>query len=71
MKKLLFFSTFVLLFTIFSCTPDEFETQPKQETKKTVNPVKDTYAEDGPGTGTPGDDGPGDGGPIKPPPTDE
>ncbi|WP_431242569.1 hypothetical protein ACQ9BO_22525 [Flavobacterium sp. P21] len=75
MKKLLFFSAIALMFTIFSCTPDEIETQPKQETKKTINPAKDTFAEDGPGTGpgtgTPGDDGPGDGGPIKPPPTDE
>ncbi|MHC0441321.1 hypothetical protein [Flavobacterium sp. 3-210] len=63
MKKLLFFSTFVLLFTIFSCTPDEIETKPKQETKKTVNPVKDTFADDGPGEGPKI--------PPPPPPTDE
>ncbi|MDQ6470884.1 hypothetical protein RB619_09545 [Flavobacterium sp. LHD-80] len=64
MKKLLFFSAFALLFSIFSCTPDEFETQPKQETKKIVNPAKDTFADDGPGdtggTTTP---------PTPPPPT--
>ncbi|WP_035647592.1 hypothetical protein [Flavobacterium sp. ASV13] len=66
------------MFTIFSCTPDEFETQPKQETKKTINPAKDTFAEDGPGTGTPGTgtppggEGPGDGGGgTPPPPADE
>jgi len=39
------------LFTIFSCTPDEYETQPKKDTEKAVNPVKATYA-DGPGDGT-------------------
>lgn len=64
MKKLFFFSAIALLFTIFSCTPDEIETQPKQETKKTVNLAKDTFADGGSG-----DDGPGDkGGTTTPPP---
>ncbi len=63
MKKLLFFSAIALLFSIFSCTPDEIETKPKQETKKTISPVKDTYAADG--------DGPDDKLPPPPPPTDE
>ncbi|OXG01589.1 hypothetical protein BC749_104124 [Flavobacterium araucananum] len=59
MKNLLLFIAFALLFTIFSCTPDEYETQPKQEIQKTVNPIKATYA-----------DGPGDGnGSTSPPPT--
>lgn len=65
MKKLLFFSAIALMFTIFSCTPDEIETKPKQETKKTVNPAKDTFADDGPGDGEPGPKTP------PPPPTDE
>ncbi|WPO78939.1 hypothetical protein [Flavobacterium sp. KACC 22761] len=66
MKKLLFFSAIALMFTIFSCTPDEFETQPKQETKKTINIAKDTFAEDGPGDGkTPPPP------PTTPPPADE
>lgn len=51
MKNLILFIAFALLFTIFSCTPDEYETQPKQEIQKTVNPIKATYA-DGPGDGT-------------------
>jgi len=58
MKKLILFIAFALLFTIFSCTPDEFETPTKQEKEKTVNPAKPTFA-----------DGPGDGnGNIPPPP---
>ncbi|OMQ11898.1 hypothetical protein [[Flexibacter] sp. ATCC 35103] len=57
MKKLILFIAFALLFTIFSCTPDEYETQPKQETQKNINPIKATYA-----------DGPGDGGTKPPPP---
>lgn len=48
MKKLLLFIAFALLFTIFSCTPDEYETQPKQEKQKNINPLKSAYA-DGPG----------------------
>ncbi|MFH7017605.1 hypothetical protein [Flavobacterium sp. FlaQc-47] len=59
MKNLILFIAFALLFTIFSCTPDEYETQTKQDIQKTVQPLKATYA-----------DGPGDaGGP--PPPTPE
>jgi hypothetical protein len=50
MKKLILFIAFALLFTIFSCTPDEYETQPKQEIQKNINPIKSTYA-DGPGDG--------------------
>lgn len=62
MKKLILFVAFASLFTIFSCTPDEYETQPKKETEKVVNPNKPTYA-DGPGDG----DGPGKPPVIKPP----
>ncbi|KQO21583.1 hypothetical protein ASF10_12580 [Flavobacterium sp. Leaf82] len=50
MKKLILLIAFALLFTIFSCTPDEYETQPKQEIQKNINPIKSTYA-DGPGDG--------------------
>lgn len=57
MKKLIFFIAFAISFTIFSCTPEEYETQPKQEIKKTVIPEKATYA-----------DGPGDNGSTTPPP---
>ncbi len=58
MKKFILFIAFALLFTIFSCTPDEYESQPKKDTEKAVNPIKATYA-----------DGPGDGnGGIPPPP---
>ncbi|WP_035108450.1 hypothetical protein [Flavobacterium denitrificans] len=71
MKKLLFFSAIALLFSIFSCTPDEIETKPKQETKKTVNLAKDTFADDGSGTGSPNVGGPDDKVPPPPPPTDE
>ncbi|MFD1602601.1 hypothetical protein ACFSJW_20130 [Flavobacterium artemisiae] len=53
MKKLLLISAFALLFTIFSCTPDEYETPVKKETKKDINPSKSGYADDGPGDGTP------------------
>ncbi|KAF2509153.1 hypothetical protein EYY60_13505 [Flavobacterium zhairuonense] len=67
MKKLLFFSAIALMFTIFSCTPDEFETQPKQETKKTINPAKDTFADDGPGDDGTKNPPP----PTTPPPADE
>lgn len=57
MKKFILFVAFASLFTIFSCTPDEYETQPKKETEKVINPSKPTYA-----------DGPGDNGtPTKPP----
>jgi hypothetical protein len=59
MKKLIIFVAFASIFTIFSCTPEEYETQPKKETEKVVNHQKPIYA-----------DGPGDGGgipPTKPP----
>jgi len=58
MKKLLFFVTFALFFTLFSCTSDEDETQTKTGIEKATDPSKTTYA-----------DGPGDGnGGIPPPP---
>lgn len=57
MKNLILFIAFALLFTIFSCTPDEYETQPKKDTEKAVNP-KATYA-----------DGPDDKVPPPPPPS--
>ncbi|URM36830.1 hypothetical protein [Flavobacterium anhuiense] len=57
MKKLILFIAFALLFTIFSCTPDEYETTPKKKIEKNSHAAAD-------------DDGPGD---IKgggtPPPT--
>lgn len=52
MKKLILFVAFASLFTIFSCTPDEYETQPKKETEKVIIPNEPTYA-DGPGDGVP------------------
>lgn len=58
MKKFILFIAFALLFTIFSCTPDEYETQPKKDTEKAVNHIKATYA-----------DGPGDKDIPPPPPT--
>lgn len=57
MKKLILFIAFALLFTIFSCTPDEYEAQPKQETQKNIKPIKSPYA-----------DGPDDKGKVTPPP---
>jgi len=56
MKKLIFI-VFALFFTLFSCTPDEYETQTKKKTEKTINPIKSTSA-----------DGPGDGDKVPPPP---
>jgi hypothetical protein len=53
MKKLLLLSAFALLFTIFSCTADEYETQPKKKTEKIIDHSKSTQADDGPGDGTP------------------
>ena len=44
---------------MFSCTPDEYETPTKQETKKSIDPAKPTFA-----------DGPGDTGTKPPPPPD-
>lgn len=52
MKKLLLLSAFALLFTIFSCTPDEYETQSKKKTEKIIDHSKSTQA-DGPGDGVP------------------
>jgi len=49
MKKLLLLSAFALLFTIFSCTPDEIETQPKKKIEK----INDSTQASDPG---PGDD---------------
>ena len=63
MKKLLLLSAFALLFTIFSCTPDEIETQPKKKIEKVIDLSKPIHA-----------DGPGDGPklpPPPPPPTDQ
>ncbi|KAF2079014.1 MULTISPECIES: hypothetical protein [Flavobacterium] len=60
MKKLILFIAFALLFTIFSCTPDEYETQTVKKTEKTTQP---SYAGDA------NPDGPGDGKtppPLKP-----
>jgi len=57
MKKFILFIAFALLFTIFSCTPDEYERQPKKDTEKAVNPIKATYA-----------DGPDDKDKVPPPP---
>lgn len=59
MKKLILFIAFALLFTIFSCTPDEYETQP---TKKVEKIMKKAQA------GDPDPDGPGDKGGQTPPP---
>ena len=60
MKKFILFIAFALLFTIFSCTPDEYETQP---TKKIEKPFDHLKAGDAPIVG-PGDD---PNTPIKPP----
>ena len=61
MKKILLLSATALLFTLFSCTADEYETPAKKETEKAVNPANTTYA-----------DGPGDHkAPPPPPPTDQ
>lgn len=54
MKKLILFIAFALLFTIFSCTPDEYETTPKKIEKG--------------GTPSASDPGPGDGTGGPPPP---
>lgn len=61
MKKTILFVAFASLFTTFSSTPDEFESQSKKDTEKVINHQKTTYA-----------DGPDDGiiigkPPIKPP----
>jgi hypothetical protein len=60
MKKLILFIAFTLLFTIFSCTPDEYETQPKKKVEKSANLSIGGDGED--------PDGPGDkGGSANPP----
>lgn len=57
MKKFTLLFAIAILFTIFSCSPDEYETQP---TKKIEKPIDKSRAD--------GDDGPGDTKPpIKPP----
>lgn len=48
MKKLILFIAFTLLFTIFSCTPDEYETQTKKKIEKPIDKVK-AIPNDGPG----------------------
>ncbi|SMO73337.1 hypothetical protein [Flavobacterium nitrogenifigens] len=48
MKKLILFIAFALLFTIFSCTPDEYETQPVKKTEK-VDGHAGNDIPDGPG----------------------
>lgn len=57
MKNLLRFTAVTLLFALFSCTPDEYETQPKN---KTHLDIKNVMASD--------NDGPGDKIPPPPPP---
>ncbi|WP_125719962.1 hypothetical protein [Flavobacterium ustbae] len=49
MKKLLLFVAFALLFTIFSCTPDEYETQSKKKVENVVADMKPDPDPDGPG----------------------
>ncbi|RKR11525.1 hypothetical protein C8C83_3262 [Flavobacterium sp. 90] len=59
MKKLILFVAIASLFTIFSCTPDEYETPPTKKTEK----IKDSLQ-----AGDKGTEGPGDGtDPTKPP----
>ncbi|MCP2027778.1 hypothetical protein L1276_002938 [Flavobacterium sp. HSC-32F16] len=57
MKKLILFIAFALLFTIFSCTPDEYETQPAKKVEKTTDKIQAI-----------GNDGPGDVPGLPPPP---
>lgn len=53
MKKITLFIAFTLLFTLFSCTPDEYETQPKQKIEK-IDGHAGSDKPDGPGdSGTP------------------
>jgi len=47
MKKLILFIAFTILFTIFSCTPDEYETQPTKKIEKSIDSLKADG--DGPG----------------------
>lgn len=60
MKKFILFIAFALLFTIFSCTPDEYETQPTKKIEKSIDHLK---------AGDSGTEGPGDvpAPPVKPP----
>jgi hypothetical protein len=53
MKKLLLLIAFALIFTIFSCTADEYETQPKKKTEKIIDHSKSTQADGGPGDNPP------------------
>lgn len=48
MKKLILFIVFALLFTIFSCTPDEYETQTTKKVEIPINKIK-AVPGDGPG----------------------
>jgi len=50
MKKIILFIAFTLLFTLFSCTPDEYETQPKQKIEK-IDGHAGSDKPDGPGDG--------------------
>ncbi|AXB58735.1 hypothetical protein [Flavobacterium fluviale] len=59
MKKLILLFAFASLFSIFSCTPDEYETQPKKNIN--FSPPAD------PEPPTPDPDGPGDKGNNPPP----
>ncbi len=60
MKKFILFIAIALLFTIFSCTPDEYETQTSKKIEKPFDHLK---AGDAPA------EGPGDttNPPVKPP----
>lgn len=40
MKKLILFIAFALIFTIFSCTPDEYETQTGTKIEKIKKPIQ-------------------------------
>ncbi|BDU27447.1 hypothetical protein [Flavobacterium sp. GSB-24] len=52
MKKLILFIAFALIFTIFSCTPDEYETQTEKKIEKVTKPLQAGDADpDGPGDG--------------------
>lgn len=60
MKKLILLIAVAFLFTIFSCTPEEFETKPTKKVEKITDKGH---------AGDPDPDGPGDKGgtpPIKP-----
>lgn len=48
MKKLLLLIAFAILLTIFSCTPDEYETQSTKKIEKITDPLQ-AADPDGPG----------------------